>query len=66
VEAEIISYTRLACQAPEVIPMTEEADLPKDVPFSIALTSDEFDPWTKTTDVYRFYEQPILDRAYPY
>jgi hypothetical protein len=46
--------------------MTEEADLPKDVPFSIALTSDEFDPWTKSTDVYRFYEQPILDRAYPY
>lgn len=45
--------------------MTEAADLPKDVPFSIALTQDEFDPWTKTTDVYRFYEQPVLEKAVP-
>lgn len=65
VEAEVLSYTRLACTTPEILPMSATNDLPRDVPFSIALSSDEFDPWTKTSHVYRFYEQPILAGAYP-
>lgn len=38
VEAEVLSYTRLACTTPEMLPMTPTADLPRDVPFSIALS----------------------------
>jgi hypothetical protein len=29
------------------------------------LTQDEFDPWTKTSHVFRFYDQPILASAHP-
>jgi hypothetical protein len=56
VEAEVLSYTRLACQTPEMLPTTSASELPRDVPFSIALTQDDYDPWTKTSHVYRFYE----------
>jgi hypothetical protein len=45
-EAEILSYSRLACRAPERLPTTPTSALPRDVPFSIALSGDEFDPWT--------------------
>jgi hypothetical protein len=31
---------------------------PHDVPFGIALTSDEYDPWTETYHKFRIYEQP--------
>lgn len=65
VEAEVLSYTRIACEAPDMLPMTPSSDLPRDVPFSIALSNDDFEPWTKTSHVFRFYEQPILERAYP-
>jgi len=65
VEAEVLSYTRLACRTPDILPLTPTSALPRDVPFSIALSSDEFDPWTKTSHVFRFYDQPILERAYP-
>jgi len=65
VEAEVLSYTRLACTTPEILPLTATSELPRDVPFSIALSSDEFDPWTKTSHIYRFYEQPLLAQAYP-
>lgn len=65
VEAEVLSYTRLACRSPDFLPLTPTAALPRDVPFSIALSSDEFDPWTKTSHVFRFYDQPILDSAHP-
>jgi hypothetical protein len=65
VEAEVLSYTRLACRTPDFLPLTPSAALPRDVPFSIALSSDEFDPWTKTSHIFRFYDQPQLDSAHP-
>jgi len=65
VEAEVLSYTRLACRSPDFLPLTSSSALPRDVPFSIALSSDEFDPWTKTSHVFRFYDQPILASAHP-
>ena len=46
VEAEILSYTRLACRTPEKLPMTPTAALPIDVPIAIAISGDEFNPWT--------------------
>jgi hypothetical protein len=35
------------------------------VPFSIALSSDEFDPWTETSHKFRFYEQPVIVKCEP-
>jgi len=41
------------------------ATLPEDVPFSIALNTDENDPWTETSHKFRFYDHPVLIRAEP-
>jgi hypothetical protein len=38
VEAEILSYSRMACRTPDFLPLTPSAALPRDVPFSVALT----------------------------
>ena len=58
VEADILSYTRMACRTPEGVAATAPALWPADVPFSVALTSDSFEPWTQTSHKFRFYEQP--------
>jgi len=50
-----LSYTRIACRTPEALALTPTSALPRDVPFSIALSSDEFNPWTKTSHKFRFY-----------
>jgi hypothetical protein len=60
-----MSFTRLACRTPDFLPLTPSSALPRDVPFSIALSQDEFDPWTKTSHMFRFYDQPILDSSHP-
>ena len=47
VEADILSYTRMACRTPEdglVLHSPEQS--PADVPFAVALNSDSFEPWT--------------------
>lgn len=38
---------------------------PSDIPFSIALTSDAFDPWTETSHKFRLYQQPKFDIVEP-
>lgn len=48
-----------------MLPLTGGGALPVDVPFSIALTQDDYDPWTKTSHIFRFYDQPVIDSAYP-
>ena len=60
VEAEILSYTRLACRTPEAIGHTPTDAMPIDVPFSVALSGDEFAPWTQSSHKFRFYNQPKL------
>jgi hypothetical protein len=35
------------------------------VPFAIALTSDEYDPWTETYHKFRIYDQPVLISSDP-
>ena len=30
------------------------------MPISVALTSDDNDPWTETSHKFRFYQQPVL------
>jgi hypothetical protein len=44
---------------------TPTSSYPLDVPFSIALTSDDFDPWTETYHKFRMYEQPLFDYSSP-
>ena len=41
------------------------AKFPSDIPFSIALTSDAFDPWTETSHKFRLYQQPRFDTIVP-
>lgn len=65
VEAEILSYSRIACRTPESLPLTVTDALPRDVPFSIAISGDEFNPWTSTSHKIRFYEQPSIERIEP-
>ena len=64
-EAEILSYNRLACRAPETLPGTPTASLPRDVPFAVALSGDEFAPWTGTTHRMIFYNQPVVEAVVP-
>lgn len=56
VEADVVSYTRLVCRVPEGMKMNTLAVWPVDVPFSIALSSDSFEPWTQTSHKFRFYK----------
>lgn len=65
VEADILSYNRMACRTPEGLSATSPATWPADVPFSVALTSDSFEPWTQTSHKFRFYQQPEISRIEP-
>lgn len=64
-QAEILSYNRLACRAPEQLPATAAAALPRDVPFSVALSGDEFSPWTKSIHRVLYYNQPTIATVEP-
>lgn len=39
--------------------------MPRDVPFSIAISGDEFSPWTQSSHKFRFYQQPKLAEVDP-
>jgi hypothetical protein len=65
VEAEILSYTRMTCQTPEGYQLKMPADWPVDVPFSIALTTDSYEPWTDTGHKFRFFKQPVISNISP-
>lgn len=60
-----LAYERIACRAPSEFTVTAPTAFPEDVPFSIALTNDEYDPWTETSHKFRFYEQPVVIRCEP-
>jgi len=61
----ILAYERLVCKAPADFKLVPPATFPEDVPFSIAITSDEYDPWTETSHKFRFYEDPIIVKCEP-
>lgn len=65
VEAEILSYTRMTCQTPEGYQLKTPADWPVDVPFSIALMTDSYEPWTDTGHKFRFFKQPVISTITP-
>lgn len=61
-----MSYTRLACRVPETLAdPTHMTAMPRDFPFSIALSGDEFDPWTESSHKFRLYRQPELASMEP-
>jgi len=55
----------MACRTPETIPMNPTSALPLDLPIAVANSGDEFSPWTKTSQKFRFYDQPVYDTVYP-
>ena len=55
----------MACKAPQDFELTAPNSFPHDLPFAIAFTSDEFDPWTETSHKFRLYNQPVLTRSDP-
>lgn len=55
----------MVCKAPQDFKLLPPSTFPEDVPFSIAFTSDEYDPWTESSHKFRFYEQPVLVRCDP-
>lgn len=65
VDAQILSYERMVCRAPQDFTPKEGQKFPLDVPFSIAFSNDEFDPWIDTSHKFRFYEQPIVLKSEP-
>jgi len=65
VDAQVLSYERLICRAPQDFTLKEGLKFPLDVPFSIAFANDAYDPWTDTSHKFRFYEQPLVVRSDP-
>ena len=55
----------MACRAPSEFKLTPPSVYPQDLPFAVALTTDEYDPWTESSHKFRLYEQPILLRSDP-
>lgn len=64
-EAEILSYYRMTCQTPDGFVQKEPVEYPADVPFSVALLADSFEPWTDTGHKFRFFKQPIISKVEP-
>merc|ERR1711871_372008 len=61
-----MSYTRIACRVPEALTdSTHMTAYPRDFPFSVALSGDEFDPWTQSSHKFRMYRQPELATVDP-
>lgn len=65
VEAEVLSYTRMTCTTPTGFEQKEPAEYPVDVPFSVALMTDSFEPWTDTGHKFRFFKQPQISKITP-
>lgn len=65
VEAQVISYNKMVCISPPVIDFKPTQDLPLEVPFSVALTQDEFEPFTETHHRFRYYNVPKITTIDP-
>lgn len=64
-DAEILSYDKLVCRSPPEFKLPPTADETIEVPFGVAFTEEEFEPWTESVHRFRFYKQPRLVRAEP-
>ena len=64
-EAQIVSYNKLVCKSPPMPAIKQPETLPIEMPFSVALTQDNFDPWTETHHRFRYYKSPIITTIFP-
>ena len=64
-EATYIDSNTITCFSPTDFTIPKEGQLPFSVPFSVAFSEDEFDPWTETSHFFTFYESPKLIRNEP-
>jgi len=55
----------MVCKSPPGLSMQSPSAFPTDIPFGLALTSDVFDPWTETSNKFRYYRQPELELISP-
>jgi hypothetical protein len=59
VAAQIVNYNKMVCVTPSFTNLQKNQALPFDVPFSIALTEDEYEPFTATLHHFRYYNTPL-------
>ncbi len=59
-QAEYLDPNTLSCISPADFKIPKEGQLPFNVPFSVGLTEDEFEPWTTTSHTFTFYRNPKL------
>jgi hypothetical protein len=57
-EAQLVSYNKMVCLTPPLFKYIKTENLPLEVPFSIALTHDQFEPFTETHHRFRYYNVP--------
>jgi len=50
----------MICKTPPGLDIKNPEEWPMDVPFGIALTNDNYQPYTETAHKFRFYNQPVL------
>jgi len=65
VDAEILSYNRIVCRTPPGLEIVDPEEWPMDVPFGVAFTNDNFQPYTETAHKFRFYKQPEIKAIEP-
>lgn len=66
VEADVLSYYRVMCRTPEDTFKNDTFSyMPADLPFSVALSADSYEPWTQTSHKFRFYRQPSITKIEP-
>jgi len=62
---QVISYNKMICNSPPIIPLQKYEALPVEVPFSIAFNNDEFEPYTETHHRFRYYNVPKVTTITP-
>lgn len=55
----------MICKTPPGLAIADPEEWPLDVPFSIALTNDNYQPYTETAHKFRFYHQPSIKAIEP-
>lgn len=74
-EAQIISYHKMVCMSPPMPALNAMGSrslasefgesLPLEIPFSIAMTQDQFEPFTETHHRFRYYKSPVVSEITP-
>ena len=55
----------MVCRSPEGFSIKETLGEAFSIPLGISFGEEEFKPWTKNTQRFHFYTQPVIDYAEP-